>query len=218
MSENPFATPEIVSGSPKVSQKAPGGLTALLIICLVLGILGLLMSCLSGAALAFQGPLQEMQQGMGDPAQQAMQKEIQSTQEPYIIPSLIMVGLNFIVAPLLTIGAIGGLNRKPWGHKLLGIGLVLAIFYVVVKSVLTIIMQVMTMGPIAKITEKAMAEQGAAGGPQAQTAEMMGGLVQAIGIGAIIYVAVSGLILLGFYVWGWMYLRKEAVMNYFGVA
>lgn len=218
MSENPFAKPEIVSGSPKVSQKAPGGLTALLIICLVLGILGLFMSCMGGAALALQGPLQEWQQEMGDPAQQAMQKEIQTTQEPYFIPSLIMVGLNFIVAPLLTIGAIGGLNRKPWGHKLLGFGLLLAIFYVVVNSVLKIIMQVMTMGPIAKITEKAMAEQGAAGGPQAQTAEMMGGLMQVIGIGAIVIAAIWGLMLLGFYVWGWMYLRKDAVKNYFGVA
>ena len=39
MSENPFATPEPVSGNtgPKVNQKAPGGLTALLIICLVDG-------------------------------------------------------------------------------------------------------------------------------------------------------------------------------------
>ncbi len=74
MSENPFAAPEIVSGSPKVSQKAPGGLTALLIICLVMGILGLLGSCLGAATLAFQGQIQGMQQNMGDPAQQAMQK------------------------------------------------------------------------------------------------------------------------------------------------
>jgi hypothetical protein len=128
---------------------------------------------------------------------------------------MIMLGLNFIVAPLLVIGAIGGLNRKPWAHNLLSIGLLAAIFYVIIKIVLTIIMQVMTMGPIAKAMEKAMAEQGGNGG---QAAGMVGSAMQIGIIVGIIFVAVWGLILLGFYVWGWLYLRKEAVMNYFGVA
>lgn len=215
MSENPFATPEIVSTSPKVSQKAPAGLTALLIICLVLGILGLLVSCLGAATIAFQGQLQSMQQNMGDPAQQAMQKEMQSIQNQQLIPNLIMLGLNFIVAPLLVIGAIGGLNRKTWAHNLLSIGILAAIFYVVIKVVLTIIMQVMTMGPITKAMEKAMAEQGGNG---AQAAGVIGSAMQIGIIVGIVVTAVLGLIMLGFYVWGWLYLRKDTVKNYLGVA
>ena len=215
MSENPFATPEIVSATPKAPQKAPGALTAILIICLVMGILGLLGSCMGAAGLAFQGQIQGMQQNMGDPAQQAMQKELQTIQNQQLIPNLIMVGLNFIVAPLLTIGAIGGLNRKPWGHKLLSIGLLVAMFYVVIKLVISIIMQVMTMGPMTKAMEKAMAEQG---GAEAQAAGVIGGAMQIGIIVGIVIAAVWGLLLLGFYIWAWMYLRKDEVMSYFGVA
>ncbi len=216
MSENPFATPEPVSGNtgPKVNQKAPGGLTALLIICLVMGILGLLGTCLGAGALALQGQIQGMQQNMGDPSQQAMQKKMEEIQSQQLIPNLIMIGLNFIVAPLLIIGAIGGLNRKPWAHNLLGIGLLAAIFYTVVRIAVTIIMQVMTMGPITKAMEETMAEQGEA---QAKAAEIFGGAMQIGIIIAIIFAAVWGLLLLGFYIWGWMYLRKDTVRNYFGV-
>ena len=38
---------------------------------------------------------------------------------------------------------------------------------------------------------------------------MIGGAMQIGIIIAIIFAAVWGLILLGFYIWGWMYLRKE---------
>ena len=215
MSENPFATPEVVSETPKAPQKAPGALTAILIICLVMGILGLLGSCIGAGGLAFQGQIQGMQQNVGDPAQQALQKEMQRIQNQQMIPNLIMIGLNFIVAPLLTIGAIGGLNRKPWGHKLLSIGLLGAIFYVLIRLVVTIIMQVMTMGPMSKAMEDAMAK---GGGAEAQAAGMIGNAMQIGIIIGIVITVVWGLLLLGLYIWSWMYLRKDQVRNYFGVS
>ncbi len=212
MSDNPFAAPIPNAGAKPVIKKAPGALTAVLIISLVLGILGLLGSCAGAGGLAFQSSIQEMQaQAQSDPASVAMQKEMNAVQKKQLIPNLIMIGLNFIVAPLLIFGAIGGLNRKQWGHKILGIGLMLAILYTVIKTVLTAIMQLQMIGPMQKGMEQGMA------GTDPAAAEMAANVA-----GVAIYVAIGfsvfwAFVLLAFYIWGWTYIRKEPVRQYFGL-
>ncbi len=211
MSDNPFAAPTPNTGAKPVIKKAPGGLTAVLIISLVLGILGLLGSCAGAGGLAFQSKIQEMQAEM-DPGQAAMQEELAKVQNKQLIPNLIMLGLNFIVAPLLIFGAIGGLNRKQWGHKILGIGLLLAAFLAVLKTVLTAIMQLQMIEPM----QKGMA-QGMPGNADPAAAEMaasFAGIAIYVAIGFSVFWAIA---LLVFYLWGWTYLRKEPVRQYFGV-
>ena len=217
MSNNPFASPQPVSAEYETAarRKAPGALTAILIICLVLGILGLLESCFGGAALAFQTQINEFQAKNPDPIAKKMQQEIEGVQQEQFVPNLIMIGLNFIVAPLLVTGAIGGLNRKTWGYRFLSAGLLLAVFYVVVRVVLTIIIQLATMGTMTKAMQDGMRQQG--GANAAQGAEIVGTAMQ-VGIYVAIGVSVLwGLIQLGFYFWSWTYLRKDQTRSYFGV-
>lgn len=217
MTDNPFASPQPVSGDYSLpsKQKAPGALMAILIICLVLGILGLMGSCFGGVALAFQTQINELQANNPDPIAKKMQAELKEVQQQQFIPNLIMIGLNFIVAPLLITGAIGGLNRKTWGYKFLNVGLILAVFYVVVRAVLTIIIQLATMGPVTKVMQEGIQKQG--GANAAQGAEFAGNLMQ-VGIYAVIAVSVLwALLQLGFYIWSWTYLRKDQTRSYLGV-
>lgn len=217
MTDNPFASPQPVSGDNSLpsKQKAPGALMAILIICLVLGILGLLGSCFGGVALAFQTQINQLQANNPDPIAKKMQAEMQEVQQQQFIPNLIMIGLNFIVAPLLITGAIGGLNRKPWAYKFLTVGLLLAVFYVVVRAVLTITIQLATMGTVTKAMQEGIQQQG--GANAAQGAEFAGNLMQ-FGIYAVIAVSVLwSLLQLGFYIWSWTYLRKDQTRSYLGV-
>jgi hypothetical protein len=215
MSDNPFAAPNPSEGkSPQTRGKAPGALTAILVICLIMGIMGLLGSCMGGVALGVQNSLQLQGANMGDPAQQAIQEKMQEMQSQQFIPNVIMIGLNFIVAPLLIIGAIGCLSRKAWGHGLLVKGLLVAVFYVVVKTVLTIVIQVATMGSVGEVMQEAMAQQG---GAPPQAAEMMGGAMKIGMVVAIVFAVGWALLQLGFYIWSWTYLRKDEVQRYFGV-
>ncbi len=212
MSDNPFAQPdpEIQLAKPIVAQKAPGGLTAIFIICLVLGILGLSGSCLAVGMLALQPQLNQMQQAGGQQA--AVQKKMEAIQKQQFIPNIIINGLNFIVAPLLILGAIGGLNRKPWCYKVLSVGLILAVFFTVFKTVMTIIAQLSALAPMQEMMEQQMKNN------NQQGAEFAGLIMQITFYAIIAFAVIWALILLGFYIWSWTYLRKENVKQYLGVA
>ena len=212
MSDNPFASPDpnTQGSKPIAVKKAPGGLTAILIICLVLGILGLLGSCFAGAMLAIQPQLNQMQQAGGP--QQAVQKNMEEIQKQQLIPNIIINGLNFVVAPLLILGSIGGLNRKSWAAKVLNIGLILAVFFTVFKTVMTVIMQLAAMEPMQEMMQQQMENNAQ------NVAEFASGIMQVsiyIGIG---FAVIWAIVLLGFYIWAWTYLRKDNVRQYLGVA
>jgi ABC-type dipeptide/oligopeptide/nickel transport system permease component len=210
MSDNPFATPpNVESAKPVALKKTPGALTAILIICLVLGILGFLGSCMTGAMLGAQGRLNQLQQG-GGARQQAIQQKMEDIQKQQFWPTLLVAAGNFIVAPLLAVGAIGGLNRKNWSHKILSIALILAVANTVFKTVMTVISQMAVMGPMQEMMEGQMGNQ--------QGAEFAEGVMQISMIVGIAFAAIWALMLIGFYAWAWTYLQKEHVKQYYGVS
>ena len=92
-------------------------------------------------------------------------------------------------------------------------GLLLAVFYVVVKSVLTIIVQVTTMDAMTASMQASIRSQSKNNADAG--AEVMGTAMQ-IGVYiGIAFVVVWGLIQLCFYLWSWTYLRKDTVLKHF---
>ena len=213
MANNPFETPASMStpyqtppSGGRAPTAAPGGVAVICIFCIILGALGLLSSCIGAIGTGFQSQIQEMQQNVGDPNQQAMQKKLAEIQNTYTIPNLVLILANFIVAPCLLAGGIGVLSRKMWGAKILNIGLLMAIGYVAIRTVIGMIMQFSMMGAF-----KDAVKQGAGNAQGAQAAEsIMTGAFYA----GIIFGVIWALILIGFYLWSWTYMNKEHVKSY----
>lgn len=215
MSDNPFATPQAVGDSPVPSQtkKTPGALTALLIISLILGILGIFGSCVGVAGLAMQSQINALQaQGAGE-AELKFQQQMQDIQNQQFVPNAVMLALNFVVAPLLTIGGIGGLMKKSWTPKILGIGLLLAAIFVFIRTIMTIYIQLSMKDAMAKMMDEMMRQQG--NGEAAGMASAGMNIFMGVGIAITVLWA---LVLIGFYLWGWTYIRKDKVKAYFNVA
>lgn len=214
MTENPFATPASTSdlGKPNMyggGKPSNGVLMAVLIICLVIGTLGFLGSLFGGAALVAQETFLKDLQTTADP----MTKQMQEIQSQQFIPNLIMVVANLIVAPLLAAGALGGLLKKPWGHWILRKALLLASGFVVLRTIISSIVQVMVMGNMKDMMQASMqqsqnTQQGAA------MMENIFGISMAI---AIAFGVMWSVAQITFYIWSWYYLDKPASRNHFGL-
>jgi len=103
VSENPYqSAPSLPNPAGLAAQQKPIGLTAIPVICLILGILGTLMNLWILIALVFQDSFKAAQ-----PANLAEYHEkLAAIQQGQIIFSIIIVCCNFIIAPLLVYGAI----------------------------------------------------------------------------------------------------------------
>lgn len=212
MTENPFASPlpkedlpisaEIVDGPP--IPESNGVLITILIFTLILGGMGLAGSLIGIVGLAFQSTVAEMQPTAADP----MMIKIQELQQDQLVPNLIMFVLNLAVAPLLLVGGIGGLMRKRWAHRLLRIGIMCAIVFVLIRAIVGGVMQYQLMNELGAMMEQQ------AGGNQKEAAMMS----QFMGIGLIIGIVFSFFYtaaFVGFYIWAWIYMNCEKARRYF---
>lgn len=217
MSENPFAgsseenryAPPVTANV--VTQPAPGALQVIAILCLILGLLGLFNSCAGGAGLVFMSSIKGFFENAPATAENEFQKinMTAATSTAVLIPSIILVIFNFIVAPILFVGSINVLRKKEAGRRLLRTGLLLAIVYSILKAILTIVTQLMTFNAMAAGIE-------AYEGPiQKEKMETVYQMTKVFGIGGAIVTAVFGLVLIGFYFWARGYLNRESVVKYF---
>lgn len=215
MANNPFETPASMSTpyetpppGGRAPTSAPGGLTIICIFCIILGALGLLGSCLGAAGTLMQSQIQEMQQNVGDANQRAMQKKLAEVQDTYKIPNLVIILANFVVAPCLLAGGIGVLSRKMWGAKILKIGLLMAIAYVAIRTVVGAIMQMSMMAPMKEAMKQ--------GAPNAQGAQAAESIMTGAFYAGLIFSIIWALVLIGFYLWSWTYMNRENVKRYCG--
>ncbi len=213
MSDNPFAESKPVQAEispPDTSHKRPGALNAILIVCIVLGVLGIFGSCIGIGGLAAQDYIATLP-GQDDP----MNVKMRELQKPMLIPNIIMMGLNCIIAPLLLIGGIGGLNRKGWAYGLLKFTLLAATIYVLIRGVVSTVLQFGMMSEMKTAVLEGLKDQP---NMNPQAAEMAGNMAQIFGMVGLGFGVVVMLILAGFYFWGWNYLRKDNVKAHFGIA
>lgn len=216
MANNPFETPASMStpyqapptGAPPAT--APGALTVICVLCIILGALGTFAACMGSVGTVMQSQIQEMQQNVGDPAQRQMQKDFAEIQNKYFIPSLVMVLANFVVGPCLLAGGIGVLSRKLWGVKILKLGLMMAAVFVFIRAIVGLIMQFAMMGPMREAIKKA------GGGGNAQGAQAAESFVTGAFYAGFIFAVIWALLLVGFYLWSWTYMNRDKVRSYCG--
>lgn len=216
-SSNPFESPveaKPVLGAQSVPPVAPGGLTPILVICLILGVFGLMGSCMGGV-VAFGMPyMADFIQNSDLPEQEKAKQVLSLTaQKPAMIPTLIQSIVNLFVASLLVIGAIGCFKRKESSRGLLRTGLLGAIFFSFLKIGLGIYVYFATAAAMKVGLEKLQSAPNfqAENDPLADFSQIFG----MIGMGAGVLFAVGLLI---FYFWARSYLGKPSVEQHFAEA
>ena len=204
MSQNPYQSNPTLPQATSVPQQKPGGLTAIAVICLILGSLGALIALFGIVMLFFQGSMNQFQAAQpGGPPPEFL-AEMEALQASQFIPTLIVNGCNVIIGSLLAIGSIGVLGTKEWGRNLLRNALLAAIFFVVVRGIYSMWVQYSSMSVISKMVP--------AGGDKAtMEAIMQGTIIFGIVIGVIWMV-----VLIGFYIWSRIYLNKPPIRALFG--
>lgn len=204
MSQNPYQSNPTLPQATSVPQQKPGGLTAIAVICLILGSLGALIALFGIVMLFFQGSMNQFQAAQpGGPPPEFL-AEMEALQASQFIPTLIVNGCNVIIGSLLAIGSIGVLGTKEWGRNLLRNALLAAIFFVVVRGIYGMWVQYSSMSVISKMVP--------AGGDKAtMEAIMQGTIIFGIVIGVIWMV-----VMIGFYIWSRIYLNKPPIRALFG--
>jgi uncharacterized BrkB/YihY/UPF0761 family membrane protein len=221
MSDNPFASsPKPEEGMPAPGQQfvppqqAPGALTAISVICLILGVLGLLGSCTTIGGLIAQGFgvdfnqfVQEMSGQEPDETQKKLQELTAAANNKMVIPGIVLTVLRLIVALLLTLGSIFCLRRKEKGRTTLRKGLLSAIFYCVLYIGFSIYSTMSVLGFIKQGFEEFAGDQ--------QNLEQILPIITWSAIGLLVFFCLFYLVLMAFYFWARGYLNKEQVISYF---
>jgi hypothetical protein len=214
MSENPFSSPPpIKSGYHEYATsggKAPGALTIILVACLIISSLGFLGSCMGSIGTVMNQAVMQTAPPVNssDPAAN-MTSKMYELNSAAMIPNLIVMGLNFMVAPMMFVGAIACLNRKSWGHNLLRWSLMAAILFVLIRGIIGVLIQIRVKSAFGDGFGNAMNK----GGPEAQT---MAALISGFFWVAIIFGVIWAIFQAGFYLWSLFYLNKPEVRGYLG--
>src|SRR5262245_58840118 len=137
---DPYRSPSLPEGPyvPKSQASGkPGWLTAICVICIVLGALGLLNATL-GSAAELAGPrFQAMLTprggpGMSDDLQQAQQDfmdEINAIKRKYFALTMAFLGFRFVAAGLLLMGGLRCLGLREGGRKMLIVACAVALLF-----------------------------------------------------------------------------------------
>ena len=204
MSENPYQSNPTLPQATSVPQQKPGGLTAIAVICLILGSLGALMALFGIAMLFFQESMNQFQAAQpGGPPPEFL-AEMEALQASQFIPNLIVNGCNVIIGSLLAIGSIGVLGTKEWGRNLLRNALLAAIFFVIVRGIYSMWVQYNSMSAISKML------------PSGEDTATMEAIMQGTIIFGIVIGVIWMVVMIGFYIWSWIYLNKPPIRALFG--
>lgn len=208
----PYSSAEMTSLPAK--KKLPGAMMAIAIICLILGILGLSSSCMSGVFLAAQPALENMIENIPDDMPDAEEtKEISRmgfrAQDSMFIPSIVLTIIGLIVALMLIVGSIGALRGKLSGRDTLNLALLAAIFYSFLKIGIGVYAQIASTAFINDAIEN---YQGDANKERLQEMMAQNSLQSLIGPAIIIGLGVGLLI---FYIWAKLYIKSEKVTAHY---
>jgi hypothetical protein len=212
-----YATPF----APQQPRTRPGGLTAVFVISIVLGGLGLGGSLLGLASLAAQSTLENAfkmprQPGMPDDAfraQEEMQIKVEEITHRYQGFSIGVVLLNLVISAGLLAGGIMGLKMIPKARAWLVTVLAAAILFEIIATVHTVIIQVETASVITGQMSKMMTTMPKGGPPEGKAI-----VETAAKVGVFIGMAFSlgwALAKVVFYGFGVCYLRRPNIRQLF---
>lgn len=203
-------------------KRKPGWLTAVCVICLVLGLLGFFNGMLGLGITIFNSQLQQVfnppgaRKGMApelEKFQQRIQDETKAIQEQFFVPTLISVLLKAVVSALLFLGGLLTLTLKPAGRKLLVLACVMALLFELGISVLQGVVYMETLAVYNQLIDGFVQElkrQNGAFAGQAFTSVMQ----------AVLYASMAMFFLIqfvkiGFFYWSANYLRRPIIVALF---
>jgi hypothetical protein len=204
-------------GLDAAARQRPGGLTAVCIIAIVLGVLGLCGSVLGVASVAFQGKLQALMKQQQELAPKVrnnalkQQMEIQNkvseaTQKVanrHLGVTSVFLALNLLLSAGLLAGGIATLKLSPKGRQFLMGVFLAAIVFEILRSILTVFTQLDMVAELSAIRN--------VGGP----ADMPLTLAKAGIVGGLVLGLVLVLGMVVFYAIGASYLRRPKVLALF---
>jgi hypothetical protein len=210
---DPYAPPQ----APQVAATGgalPPGLKAICIIAIILGGLGMLISCGGVASMAIGPALQaafpmSAQPGM-DPdlvrAQEEMQEQMAAIGREYLPFTIGTLVVHLLAALALLVGGILTLKVSATGRSILLTGCALAVLYELVNGVLNVVMQMRMGPPVQRFMEQALQRGG-----QAQMPSGFGQFMLAIMFVTLGISLVAMLVKIGFYVFSVIYLKKAHI-------
>lgn len=195
------------TGKPGAAdKKCPGWLTATCIIIAViagLGLLGSLFGIVAGIIQQAASPAMDQGMMQADDPQMLMQQKMQEAQAGTMVVSMILNGINLIIAPWLLISSIGVLIRQKWAPGLFRAGLIAGIVNILVSAAVGIWIQM----KVYSAMQEAFTQQ-AEMDPTAQTVFGVAMIVGFVFAGGI------ALVQIGIYVFALMSLGWEKNKKY----
>ena len=220
---DPYRSPSLPEGpyAGLPTRARPGWLTALCVVCIVLGALGVLNS-LVGTAAVLAGPkFQSMFQprptaGVPDDmlqAQQDLMDEINAVQKKHLITTLVLLAFKLVAAVLLLAGGLRCLGLNEGGRKLLLIACGVALMFEVVHSILQTMINLEMMTATNSATEKFESTINSNSPPG--TAPVMKWIIRGAFIGPMITSYFMSLLKSCLFVFGLIYLNKKHIKGLF---
>lgn len=219
------AVPDVPYAPSGGSNHRPGWLTALCVVSIVIGVLGG-MNGLFGLIGVLAGPsLQAMfmpqaQAGPGaanemEKIQQQFQAEMAQVQNKYFVALLVATLARIVVAAALLVGGVMSLNLKPNGRTILLLACGAGILYelgvgVLLQSLINMEMSAAMNSFFESLIETLPKAQGGGPPPEIVLNIMKGSIIFGF---AIQYVFAA--IKIAFYLWGLIYLQREAIRALF---
>jgi hypothetical protein len=220
---DPYRSPALPERTfePMAGPRRPGWLTAICVIAIVIGILGLFNGLFGLAGVLFGQQLQSaitpaappgMSQGM-QKVQQDFQNEMQAVQGRFFAALLTSALFRIVVAAALLLGGVLCLSLKPQGRQLLTLAFGLAIGFEICHVILQSLINMEMMTALNAFIEGFLQEmpQGQRGPPQ----EFVTGLMRTSIVAGFVFQYVIALVKLVLYSFGLIYLQRAPIKALF---
>jgi hypothetical protein len=219
---DPYRTPSLPQGGDfsRGSSSRPGWLTALCVLCIVIGLLG----AFNGIAGFFGTLFAEQMQTMFTPAgntgmppemeqvQNKFREETLAVQQKFFVASLIASVFRMLIAGGLFYGGIVCLGLKESGRQVLLAACGAAVLFELGHAVLQSLVNMEMMTAVNGFLENFLQTMPQKGGPPPEVFIniMKGSII----VGFVFQYAI-GLLKIGFYIWGVLFLLRPAIKALF---
>ena len=227
---NPYQPPQEFGQSAEDfdgPRRRPSGLTAVCVISIIVGALGVLGALQTLGAAAFQGAMQKSfsmpsQPGMSkdfakvQKAQEEMQREIQAVSHKYLPFTCTAAVVNMAISVCLLVGGIMLMKMNPKVRTFMIAVFAVGIVYVMINSVIVVFVQLDMGAVMARVMPQMMVAAGPKGEPGAEQGAAF--MATAAKIGIYIGIAITlawALFNLIFYAVGARYLSRPNIRRLF---
>ncbi len=202
MSENPYAADTVSDyANDPLSNRAPTGMIIISVLMIILGLFGMLANCMAFAQPITNAWIEESLQTMPENQAKIQQMSLDLNRKNYPW-TLTFAIINCLIAPALIIGSIGCLSRKSWGWGILTKATLAAAFFVFVRGVAGIFLQMPMVQQLSELS---------GGDPELEQIVTISTYV-ALAFGIVVLLAMTA-----FYFWSHFYLKRDRVRKYLGV-